>query len=33
MDHILIVDDDAAIRLLLTRYLDEHGYRVTTAAD
>jgi len=33
MDHVLIVDDDAAIRSLLTRYLEEHDYRVTTAAD
>lgn len=33
MDHVLIVDDDAAIRALLTRYLEEHDFRVTTAAD
>lgn len=33
MDHLLIVDDDAAIRALLSRYLKEHGYRVTAVAD
>lgn len=33
MDHILIVDDDVGIRSLLTRYLEEHAYRVSTAAD
>ena len=33
MDHILIVDDDPEIRGLLTRYLGEHGYRITAAAD
>lgn len=33
MDHILIVDDDPGIRRLLTRYLSEHGYLVTGAAD
>ena len=32
-DHILVVDDDRRIRELLKRYLAEHGYRVTTAAD
>lgn len=31
--HLLIVDDDQRIRDLLTRYLMEHGYRVTPAAD
>lgn len=31
--HVLIVDDDQRIRDLLTRYLIEHGYRVTPAAD
>src|SRR5690606_15863494 len=31
--HVLIVDDDQRIRDLLTRYLMEHGYRVTPAAD
>jgi two-component system phosphate regulon response regulator OmpR len=29
--HILIVDDDDRIRLLLSRFLSEHGYRVTVA--
>ncbi len=29
--HILVVDDDSRIRDLLSRYLREHGYRVTTA--
>ena len=33
MDHVLIVDDDAEIRALLIRYLEEHGYRATAAAD
>jgi len=31
--HILIVDDDREIRTLLMRFLGEHGYRVTPAAD
>ena len=31
--HILVVDDDSRIRDLLSRYLQEHGYRVTPAAD
>jgi len=31
--HVLIVDDDQRIRDLLTRYLIEHGFRVTPAAD
>jgi two-component system, OmpR family, phosphate regulon response regulator OmpR len=31
--HILVVDDDARLRALLSRYLAEHGFRVTTAAD
>jgi two-component system phosphate regulon response regulator OmpR len=31
--HILVVDDDSRIRDLLARYLQEHGYRVTTAVD
>jgi two-component system phosphate regulon response regulator OmpR len=31
--HILVVDDDDRIRLLLKRYLSEHGYRVSVAAD
>lgn len=29
--HILVVDDDARLRSLLTRYLGEHGYRVSVA--
>jgi two-component system phosphate regulon response regulator OmpR len=31
--HVLVVDDDQKIRELLGRYLSEHGFRVTTAAD
>lgn len=31
--HILVVDDDREIRSLLTRFLGEHGFRVTTAPD
>lgn len=31
--HILVVDDDRRLRQLLQRYLNEHGYRVSTAAD
>jgi two-component system OmpR family response regulator len=31
--HILVVDDDREIRRLLERYLAEHGFRVSTAAD
>ena len=31
--HILVVDDDQRIRDSLARYLFEHGFRVTTAAD
>ncbi|MEP9376246.1 response regulator [Aquabacter sp. CN5-332] len=30
--HLLVVDDDSRIRTLLSRFLSEHGYRVTTAA-
>ena len=30
--HILVVDDDARLRALLSRYLGERGFRVTTAA-
>jgi two-component system phosphate regulon response regulator OmpR len=30
--HILVVDDDARLRGLLSRYLSERGFRVTTAA-
>jgi two-component system, OmpR family, phosphate regulon response regulator OmpR len=29
--HILVVDDDARLRSLLSRYLAEHGFRVTVA--
>ena len=31
--HILVVDDDREIRTLLARFLGNHGYRVTVAAD
>ena len=31
--HLLIVDDDRRIRVLLSRMLSEEGYRVTAAAD
>lgn len=31
--HILIVDDDAGIRSLISSFLDKHGYRTDTAAD
>lgn len=31
--HVLVVDDDRRLRELLSRFLGEHGYRVTTAAD
>ncbi len=31
--HLLVVDDDDRIRELLRRYLSEHGYGVTVAAD
>jgi two-component system, OmpR family, phosphate regulon response regulator OmpR len=31
--HLLIVDDDSRIRSLLSRYLGEHGFRVTSAAN
>ncbi|WP_417425754.1 response regulator [Hoeflea sp.] len=31
--HLLVVDDDTRIRDLLSRYLTEQGFRVTTAAD
>jgi two-component system phosphate regulon response regulator OmpR len=29
--HVLVVDDDSRLRGLLSRYLAEHGFRVTTA--
>ncbi len=29
--HILVVDDDARLRALLSRYLSDNGFRVTTA--
>ncbi len=32
-DHILIVDDDAEIRSLLTRYLEKNGVRATAVGD
>lgn len=31
--HVLVVDDDRRIRELLSRYLRQQGYRVTTAGD
>lgn len=31
--HILVVDDDARIRALLSRFLSENAYRVSTAAN
>jgi two-component system, OmpR family, phosphate regulon response regulator OmpR len=31
--HVLVVDDDVRLRRLLQRYLTEHGYHVTAAAD
>ena len=31
--HILVVDDDNRIRDLLARYLQDNGFRVTTAVD
>jgi two-component system OmpR family response regulator len=33
LPHILIVDDDREIRDLLGRFLEKHGFRVTTARD
>ena len=32
-DHILVVDDDAEIRTLLTRYLEKNGLRTTAVGD
>jgi len=31
--HVLVVDDDRRLRDLLTRFLGEHGYRITAAAN
>jgi two-component system phosphate regulon response regulator OmpR len=31
--HVLVVDDDRRLRGLLARFLGEHGYRATTAAN
>jgi DNA-binding response OmpR family regulator len=31
--HILVVDDDARIRLMLTRYFEQEGYRISSAAN
>ena len=31
--HILVVDDDSRLRTLLTRYLTNNGFRVSSAAD
>ena len=31
--HILVIDDDRRIRSLLSRFLAEHGFRVSTAPD
>jgi DNA-binding response OmpR family regulator len=31
--HILVVDDDARIRQMLTRYFEQEGYRISAAAD
>jgi two-component system phosphate regulon response regulator OmpR len=32
-EHLLVVDDDPGIRLMLARYFEEEGYRVSTVAD
>jgi len=32
-DHILIVDDDRELRVLLSDYLQKNGYRVSAVAD
>ena len=32
-DNILVVDDDAEIRALLSEYLTREGYKVTTVPD
>lgn len=31
--HVLVIDDDVAVRNMLERYLTKEGYRVTTGAD
>ena len=31
--HILVIDDDSRIRTLLSRYLSENGFRITTGSD
>ncbi len=31
--HLLVIDDDKRIRELLSRYLGDHGFRVTIAAN
>ena len=31
--HLLVVDDDARLRVLLQRFLSEQGFRVTAASD
>ena len=31
--HLLVVDDDADLRLLVSRFLQRHGYRVSVAQD
>jgi two-component system response regulator AtoC len=33
LKHILVVDDEAGMRLMLTSYLEREGYRVTTAPE
>lgn len=33
VEHILVVDDDARIRQMLSRYFEDEGYRVTAVAD
>ena len=33
LPHVLVVDDDDRIRALVSRYLNEHGFFVLTAAD
>ena len=31
--HILVVDDDSRIRLMLTRYFEQEGYRISSATE